>query len=210
MKYSTFSLEKSLLDNGYSYVGGIDEAGRGCLAGPVVAAVVVISNSEQYIPGVWDSKVMSGKRREGVYDKICEKVESYGIGTAEAGEVDELGISEAGSLAMHRAYGNLSVRPDIVLIDGERVRAPNLPSFKIKQGDRRHYVISAASVLAKVFRDRLVRKLAESYPGYGFEQHVGYGTKQHLDALRKLGVTEIHRRTFSPVKRLIGSEDDER
>lgn len=203
MNYSTFSLEQSLLERGYSLIAGIDEAGRGCLAGPVVAAVVVVSNKDQYIPGVWDSKIMTLKRREDVYDELCETVEAFGIGSADAGEIDELGIGEAASLAMRRAYGRLEVRPEIVFVDGARVKSPNFSGYKVKFGDSKHYVISAASVIAKVHRDRFMRNMAERYPGYGFERHVGYGTREHLAAIAENGATAIHRRSYSPIKKFL-------
>ncbi len=210
MKYSTFSLEKALFDQGYSTVAGMDEAGRGCLAGPVVGAVVVISSEEQYLPGVWDSKVMTRNKREELYDHIQDTVDGYGIGIAEAQEIDELGLSEAGSLCMRRAYEELSVRPDIVLVDGIRVRSPNLSKVKIKEGDRKHYVISAASVLAKVYRDRLMDELANRYEGYGFERNVGYGTREHMEALEKFGIVAIHRKTYSPIVKILKGKNDEK
>lgn len=204
MKYSTFSLELALFENGHKRIAGMDEVGRGCLAGPVVAAIVIISSPDQYLAGVWDSKLMTHKARERIYDQLCESVDGYGFGLSEPSEIDDLGIASASSLAMQRAYGSLKIRPDIVLIDGSKVQAPNLPRMKIQQGDRRHYVMSAASVIAKVYRDRLMRELAKKYTGYGFERHVGYGTKQHMSALKSLGVTDIHRKSFSPVKDVIG------
>lgn len=209
-RYSNFSLEYSLLDNGCKFVAGMDEVGRGCLAGPVVAAIVVISGEDQYILGVWDSKIMTKKRREDVYDKILDIADGYGIGESSCGEVDKLGISQAAALAMSRAYELLDFQPDIVLVDGEYVRSPNLRSLKIKEGDSKHFVISAASIVAKVYRDRLMIGLAKKFCGYGFERNVGYGTKEHRDAIAKIGVCEIHRRSFSPVRNYLDGGECEK
>lgn len=205
MKYATFGLETAFFEQGYAAVAGIDEAGRGCWAGPVVAAVVVVSSADQFVVGVRDSKQMSKSARERAFNEIVDRVESYGIGQAEASEIDEIGINEAGSLAMQRAYAALSSRPEIVLVDGSKITSPNLPGKKIDQGDSKHFVIAAASVLAKVFRDRLMRELAalEEYAGYGFDRHVGYGTAFHRDALRKRGVSDIHRKSFAPVRKML-------
>ncbi|MBN2100430.1 ribonuclease HII [Candidatus Dojkabacteria bacterium] len=202
-RFSNFSLEYEYLSSGCKYVAGMDEVGRGCLAGPVVAAVAVISKEDQYIPGVWDSKTMTAKRREDVYDQLLDTVDAYGIGEASCAEIDELGIGPASSLAMQRAYDVLDIKPDIVLIDGEKVQAPNLHSRHLKQGDRKHFIISVSSVIAKVYRDRMMIKLSKQYSGYGFEKNVGYGTKEHRLALESQGVCEIHRKTFSPVKDII-------
>lgn len=210
LRYCNFSLEYSFLNNGCQFVAGIDEVGRGCLAGPVVAAVVVVSNKDQYLPGVWDSKLMTKKRREFAYDKIINVVDGYGVGESSCVEIDEIGIGEASSLAMLRAYEKLKLRPDIVLVDGKFVSSPNLRSMKITQGDRKHYVISAASVVAKVYRDRLMVEMAKKYTGYGFERNVGYGTKEHRDAIEKIGICRIHRKSFSPVKQYIARGKYER
>lgn len=205
MKYATFSKEYVLFRKGYSHVAGIDEAGRGCLAGPVVAAVVVVSSDEQYISGVWDSKLMTIKRREEAFEKICRTVFGWAVGSVGPEEIDQIGIGNAAKKAMEKAYRGLDLdeRPEIVLIDGSRVKTPHLTGFRIKAGDRKHYVISAASVIAKVTRDRIMYEYAEKYPEYGFENHVGYGTKKHLEAIEKYGVTEIHRKSYAPVKRYL-------
>lgn len=199
-RYSNFSLEYSLLNNGCKSVAGMDEVGRGCLAGPVVAAIVVISGEDQYIPGVWDSKIMTKKRREGMYSQILDVADGHGIGKSSCREIDKMGIGWAAALAMRRAYESLDFQPDMVLVDGKYVRTPNLRSLKIKKGDSKHFVISAASVVAKVYRDNLLCKLAEVYPEYGFHKHVGYGTREHIRAIEKFGPCHIHRRSFSPVK----------
>lgn len=204
MKFCTFSLEKSLLDRGYARVAGIDEVGRGCLAGPVVAAAVLVSSETQYLSGVWDSKQMTRSSREAVFNQLCGLVEAYGVGVASVAEIDELGIAEAAARAMLRAYSALSVRPDIVLVDGPpSIASPNLSKLQIVDGDRKHYVISAASVIAKVHRDRLMVSMARDYPRYGFERHVGYGTREHLEALKQYGACEIHRTSYAPVRRVM-------
>lgn len=198
---STFSLEYSLFQQGYAAIGGIDEVGRGCLAGPVVAAAVVITSPEAYIPHVFDSKLMTRSSREKIFGLLCEKVSSFGIGSATAEEIDRVGISYAASMAMARAYDALRVKPDLVIVDGKHVRSPFFHCLKIDKADQKHYVVSVASVLAKVYRDNLMCDLSKTYGGYGFERHVGYGTREHLIALDKLGVCELHRKTYSPVKR---------
>ncbi len=199
MVYPTFSLEYNLLGSGYKLVAGIDEVGRGCLAGPVVAGVVVVSGDEQYLPGVRDSKQMTKLQREKLFDVIIGKVADYGIGEASAVEIDEFGLSRAAKLAMERAYEQLRERPEITIVDGEFIVSPNIKSLKINDGDAKHYVVSAASVIAKVYRDRMMYDLAKKYDCYGFEKHVGYGTAAHLAAIAKFGVCEIHRRSFAPV-----------
>ena len=205
MKYSTFSKEHVLLHNGYPVVAGIDEAGRGCLAGPVVAGVVAISGDDQYLPGVWDSKVMTIKRREEAFKKICEIVDGWAVGIVEPDEIDRIGIDAATTKAMESAYGNLKLecRPEMVLVDGARVTIPNVTGFKIQAGDRKHYVISAASVIAKVSRDRMMYEYSKKYPEYGFESHVGYGTKKHMAAIEENGVTVIHRKSYAPVRKYL-------
>lgn len=203
MIYSTFSLEYALFERGYATVAGIDEAGRGCLAGPVVAAVVVISSPTCYLTGVFDSKLLTRSARESLFDSIIEQVDEYGIGVVSPQDIDQMGISQAASLAMSRAYEQLHEKPDIVIIDGKHVRSPELRGMKFNKADQDHYVVSASSVLAKVYRDRLMSEYARKYPGYGFEKHVGYATIEHKRALQNLGVCEIHRRTYAPVRNII-------
>jgi len=203
MTFPDFSAEYSLFQNGHKYVAGMDEVGRGCLAGPVVAAIVVVSDETQYIPGVNDSKALSASMREKLNEKIIELVASFGIGEASCEEIDELGISPATRLAMERAYDCLSVRPEVTLVDGKYVNMPFISGFRITRGDARRYVISAASIVAKVYRDSLMHELAKKYQGYGFERNVGYGTIEHRSAVERLGICEIHRRTFSPIKEMV-------
>lgn len=200
---SDFSLEKSYLSKGLKIVGGIDEVGRGCLAGPVVAAVVAVTREDQYISGVRDSKKMTEKQREEKYDEIREIAEGYGIGQSSNDEIDKYGIVKATQAAMIRAYKALERDLDLVLIDGSDMVIPNVTCECIVKGDAKHFSISAASVLAKVYRDRMMKKLASEYDVYGFERNVGYGTKEHRDALDTHGFCEIHRKSFSPVKDMV-------
>jgi ribonuclease HII len=200
---SDFSLELSYLKQGLTIIGGIDEVGRGCLAGPVVASVVAVSGEEQFITGVKDSKQMTEKQREDKYDEIREISDGFGIGQASNDEIDKYGIVKATRLAMLRAYRALDQSLDIVLIDGRDMEIPDVRSQCIVKGDAKHFVISAASVLAKVYRDRMMKKLAEKYDVYGFDRNVGYGTKEHRDALDAHGFCDIHRKSFSPVKDMV-------
>jgi len=184
-------------------VCGIDEVGRGPLAGPVVAAAVVL-DSARPIDGLADSKTLSERRRELLFAEVCDKALAWSLGRAEVAEIDAINILQASLLAMQRAVSGLAVQPQHALVDGNRL--PKLPCSgrAIVGGDAIEPCISAASIVAKVARDREMVALDERYPGYGFAQHKGYPTKRHLEALTQLGVSEIHRRTFGPVKRLIG------
>jgi ribonuclease HII len=184
------------------YVVGVDEAGRGPLAGPVVAAAVVL-NPLAPITRLNDSKKLSHKRREALFEEIKEKAIDFAFGRATVEEIEQLNILQATLLAMRRAVLNLSIVPSQVLIDGNQ--APDLP-YEIEtiiRGDQKVATISAASILAKVLRDREMIEYHTQYPDYGFEQHKGYPTKQHLLALENFGVTPIHRKNFIPVKKLL-------
>ena len=174
---------------------GVDEAGRGPLAGPVCAAAVILPKHLQ-IPGLTDSKKLSDKKRRELFPLIQEQAIAYGIGLASEGEIDEINILQATFLAMSRALAQLSVKPDLALIDGNRETDFGVPCRTVIKGDSLSANIAAASVLAKVSRDDLMLKAAEAYPGYGFEIHKGYGTKAHYAALEEKGPCAIHRRTF--------------
>lgn len=187
--------EKRLLEAGYHAVCGIDEAGRGPLAGPVVAAAVILPCPVE-LPGVDDSKKLSEAKREKLYDLILGKASAWGIGTASETEIDEINILNATFLAMRRALDALPVQADYALIDGNRMRGLEIPFDTIIGGDGKVLSIAAASIVAKVTRDRYMKKMALEYPGYHFEKHKGYGTKAHYEALEELGVCPIHRRTF--------------
>jgi ribonuclease HII len=183
-------------------IAGVDEVGRGPLAGPVVTAAVIL-NPARPISGLADSKVLSEARREALYDEIRGKALAWAIGRAEVEEIDDINILQATLLAMQRAVAALPLHPQHVLVDGNR--CPSLPcsAEAIIKGDGRVPVISAASILAKVTRDREMVELDRCYPGYGLAGHKGYPTKAHMAALVELGVTPIHRRSFAPVRRLL-------
>lgn len=184
-------------------LAGTDEAGRGPLAGEVVAAAVIL-DPKNPIAGLADSKKLSEKKREALFVEIQEKALAFSVASATIKEIDELNILHASMLAMSRAVAALTIAPEHVLVDGNRI-PPNLPcsAEAVVKGDARQAAISAASILAKVTRDRAIVKAAECYPEYGFEKHKGYPTAQHLEAIRLHGITPIHRRSFGPVKKIL-------
>lgn len=191
-----FSYETDAKNRGYNIVCGVDEAGRGPLAGPVCAAAVILPEN-CVIDGLNDSKKLSEKKREALFPVITQKAISYSIAFASVEEIENFNILNATYLAMNRAVEGLEVKPDIALIDGNR--APlNAPVFceTIIKGDLKSYSVAAASVLAKVSRDRLMLEYDKKYPEYGFAAHKGYGTKAHYEAIEKFGICEIHRRSF--------------
>lgn len=187
--------ENKALEQGFEIICGIDEAGRGPLAGPVYAAAVILPKGH-IIEGVNDSKKLSEKKREQLFDKIIDECISYGIGIADEKEIDEINILQATFLAMRRAVDNLNVKPDIALIDGNKKPGLDIEQWDIVKGDSKSASISAASILAKVSRDRYMLEMAEKYPEYQFEKHKGYGTKLHYEMIEKYGVSPIHRKTF--------------
>jgi ribonuclease HII len=190
-----FEYEKLYKAQGYEFVCGIDEAGRGPLSGPVVAAACILP-LDLIIPELNDSKKITEKKREKLFDVIKESAISYGIGMASPAEIDELNILNATMLAMHRALEALEVKADFALIDGNVARSFSIPTKTIIKGDSISASISAASILAKVTRDRICLEDAEKYPEYNFAKHKGYSTKEHMDAVRKYGPCEIHRKSF--------------
>lgn len=187
--------ENKAAANGFKAVCGVDEAGRGPLAGPVYAAAVILFEN-QVIEGVNDSKKLSEKKREVLYEKIIDEALDYSIAYASEKEIDELNILQATFLAMQRAVEGLKVKPDYALIDGNRLPILAIPGECIVKGDGKSESIAAASILAKVSRDRFMIKAAEKYPEYQFEKHKGYGTKLHYEMLDNFGPCEMHRRTF--------------
>ena len=187
-----WEIEDSL---GLHPICGVDEAGRGPLAGPVCAAAVILPKHLQ-IPGLTDSKKLTDKKRRELFPIIQEQAIAYGIGLASESEIDEINILQATFLAMRRALDQLTVRPEIALIDGNRETDFGLPVKTVVKGDSLSANIAAASILAKVTRDNLMMELAQQYPEYGFEIHKGYGTKAHYEALRTYGPCPIHRKTF--------------
>lgn len=191
----TMEMEEQLLAEGYAAVCGIDEAGRGPLAGPVVAAAVILASGTEF-PGVNDSKKLTEKKREALFDYIKENALAYGIGRASEQEIDEINILQATFLAMRRAVEALPVSADYALVDGNRIQGLDIPAECVIGGDGKVLSIAAASILAKVTRDREMRALAAQYPEYGFEKHKGYGTKAHYQAIAEHDICPIHRRTF--------------
>lgn len=177
-------------------LAGIDEVGRGPLAGPVLAAAVVL---RQPVDGLDDSKCLSAKRREALVDQLLRSA-AIGIGAASVPEIDRLNVLEASLLAMRRAMGALGLLPDLALVDGRQAPGLPCPVRTVIGGDRLVPEISAASIVAKVARDRLMHRLAARHPGYGWATNVGYGTREHLDGLRRLGASRHHRRSFRPVR----------
>ncbi len=187
------------LPEGQELVAGVDEVGRGPLCGAVVTAAVILDPNRP-IEGLNDSKKLTEARREALFPLIKEHALAWAIGRAEVHEIDQLNILHATMLAMQRAVAGLSVQPDRVLVDGNRCPVLPMPSEPVIQGDGRVPAISAASILAKVTRDREMAEMELLYPGYGIGKHKGYPTREHLTALRTLGATPIHRRSFAPVR----------
>jgi ribonuclease HII len=192
------TLENALRRVGFCHVAGVDEAGRGCLAGPVVAAAVVL-DPDRHIPGVCDSKVVPAAEREQLYDRILARAIGWGVASADPAEIDRVNIHQASLAAMRRAILMLVPLPDIVLVDAFRV--PDLPMAQrgVRHGDRRCAAIAAASIIAKVTRDREMRQLHALDPRYGFDRHKGYATADHLDAVTRFGYSSVHRQSFRPL-----------
>ena len=190
-----WEIERGLIARGITPICGVDEAGRGPLAGPVCAAAIILP-PELEIPGLNDSKKLTDKKRRALYDIIVAEAVSYGIAMASEQEIDEINILQATFNAMERAMEQLTVRPALALIDGNRERPFPVPVQTVIKGDSLSANIAAASILAKVTRDRYMEEMAERYPQYGFEIHKGYGTKAHYAALTEHGPCPIHRRTF--------------
>ena len=196
-----WTLENEIYEEGWSLLCGVDEAGRGPLAGPVCAAAVILPRG-LVIEGLNDSKKLTEKKREALFDPICEKAISFGIAFAGVEEIEEHNILNATYLAMNRAIAKLDPQPALALIDGNRSTGITVQNRCIVKGDARCADIAAASVLAKVSRDRFMLEMARQYPQYRFEQHKGYGTKLHYDMLREYGPSPIHRMSF--LKKLYG------
>lgn len=190
-----YTLENEYREKGFTVIAGTDEAGRGCLAGPVVAAACILPDG-LIIDGLNDSKKLSAKKREKLYDIIIESAVSYAIAEASVEEIDTLNILNAAQLAMRRAVAKLSPQPSLVLVDGNIARDFPMETVTVIHGDAISPSIAAASILAKVYRDRLLVEMDAKYPEYGFAQNKSYSTKAHMDALRKYGPKECHRKTF--------------
>jgi ribonuclease HII len=206
----TLEEEMALFEQGYSFIAGLDEAGRGCLAGPVVAAAVILplSNATEDIlarfNGVNDSKQLTMQAREHLYDQIMHNALAVGVGIGSVEIIDERNILQATKYAMRSALDQLSPTPQALLLDAIQLPSLKIPQRSLIKGDARCLSIAAASIIAKVTRDRLMVALHEEYPNYGFNQHKGYGTAVHLAALRSHGATIHHRRSFAPVRELFG------
>jgi ribonuclease HII len=201
-----FAYESAAKQKGYHTICGIDEAGRGPLAGPVFAAAVILPDG-LYIEGLNDSKKLSAKKRESLFDEITQNAVSYSIGFATEKEIDEINILQATFLAMQRAFGGLQVKPACALVDGNRMPTLGIPTETIIKGDGLSANIAAASILAKVSRDRLMLELDAMYPNYQFAKHKGYGTALHTELIKKYGPSPIHRMTF--LKKILGDGSHE-
>ena len=197
MRGASRSIENELRRLGYVHVAGVDEVGRGCLAGPVVAGAVVL-RADRYVPGVADSKLLTAERREELFGEIVAAAVSWKVAVVDVGEIDRLNIHRASLLAMEQAVMGLEPLPGFVVVDGFRIPNLLMAQRPIPGGDRRSTAIAAASILAKVTRDRLMQDLHAHDPRYGFDRHKGYATKDHLDAVGRFGYSAVHRRTFRP------------
>ena len=191
------TIENAVRRLGYAHVAGVDEVGRGCLAGPVVAAAVVLRSGE-YVPGVADSKVLTAAERERLYPEITAAAVAWSVSIIEPDEIDRINIHKASLKAMRESILALVPLPGFVLVDGFRIPELLMPQRSIIGGDRRSTAIAAASILAKVTRDRIMMALHDADPRYGFNHHKGYATREHLDAVTRYGYSPRHRRTFRP------------
>ena len=198
-----FSYEIEAHENGYNVVCGVDEAGRGPLAGPVFAAAVILP--ENYTHEILnDSKKLSEKKRDLVYDDIIRDAICWSVGIADEKEIDEINILNATFLAMKRAVDGLKIKPDLAYIDGNQYPKTGIKEITIVKGDSKCMSVAAASIIAKVSRDRFMLEIAEKYPEYQFSKHKGYGTKLHYEMIEKYGVSPVHRRTF--LKKILGED----
>jgi len=198
-----YTFEHQAQEQGFNVVCGVDEAGRGPLAGPVCAAAVILPDG-LVIDGLDDSKKLTEKKRDMLYDVICEEAISYGIAFASVEEIEEMNILQATFLAMKRAVESLSVKPDLALVDGNQKPSLDIQARTLVKGDAKSPSIAAASILAKVTRDRLMTEIAEQYPQYEFPKHKGYGTKLHYEKIMEHGISPVHRRSF--LKKITGEK----
>ncbi|MCB5235345.1 MULTISPECIES: ribonuclease HII [Niallia] len=193
--------EKEIRNQGYTYIAGIDEVGRGPLAGPVVTAAVILPE-DFYLPGIDDSKKLSEKKRELFYEVIQQEAIAIGVGIIQPAEIDRINIYQATKKGMLEAVQELSQTPDYLLIDAMKLATP-YPSQSLIKGDSKSVSIAAASIIAKVTRDRMMKELHQEYPDYHFASNMGYGTQEHLVALKECGITIHHRKSFSPIKEMV-------
>lgn len=198
MPFPSAKLELEYLKQGFASVAGLDEAGKGAWAGPVVAGAVILPEDAD-LPGLNDSKLVTEPNRERLYQAILEQAVAWGVGIQDAYTVDEVGLAQAHRMAMQQAVDMLSVRPELLLVDGTGIKQLGVQAVCIIKGDRKVRCIAAASIIAKVTRDRLMRELHESFPQYGFADHKGYGTAQHQQAIARHGVCDLHRLSYEPV-----------
>lgn len=194
-------IERDLWDKGIEYIAGVDEVGRGPLAGPVVTAAVILPHDFDVFE-VNDSKQLSEKKREELYKKILEKAVAVSVGLSDNNLIDEVNIYEATRLAMKQAIESLNITPQKIIVDAMTIDT-KIPQLRLIKGDSKSASVAAASIVAKVIRDHLMQFYARIYPGYGFEKNDGYGTKQHLEGLENKGITPIHRQSFEPVKKIL-------
>ncbi|HHW47108.1 MAG TPA: ribonuclease HII [Clostridiaceae bacterium] len=191
-----YAYERKAYEKGYRYIAGVDEAGRGPLAGPVVAAAVILPDNV-CIYGLNDSKKLTPKQRDSLYDEITEKAVSFSIGIVDEKQIDSINILNATKTAMEKAISSLKPQPDIIFIDAVELENIKIEQVPIVKGDSKSISIAAASIVAKVTRDRLIDELDQFYPQYGFKKHKGYGTKEHIKAIKKYGICPIHRVSFT-------------
>ncbi len=202
-----FSFESEYSKKGYNLIAGMDEAGRGPLAGPVVCACVIMpQGSGKIIDGVNDSKKLTQKKREFLFEKIKQTAICYKIEEVNNKKIDEINILNATKLCMQNAVKNMSIKPDFVLLDYVHNLQLDVPNIAIVKGDAKSYSIACASILAKVYRDKLMEELDKKYPNYNFKKHKGYGTSEHIQNLKKYGKCEIHRDTF--IKHFVGENNE--
>ncbi len=194
-----FSIEKSLHQKGYKNIAGFDEAGRGCLAGPVFAAAVIFPPGF-VIGGVDDSKKIAPSLREILFEEICLKAIAWAVARVEVEEIDEINIHHASLKAMKQALHELTLQPDFLLVDGKFPLVTTMPQRAVVRGDQLCHCVAAASILAKVSRDRWIREESKKYPEFSFAQHKGYGTSKHLEEIKRNGPTPLHRKSFRPLK----------
>jgi len=193
--FELLKYERELAEKGYKIIAGVDEAGRGPLAGPVVAGCVIFP-SEGPFPKANDSKKLSEKAREKLFDEITSMALAWGVGIVDNNTIDEINILEATHLAMRKAIEACDIKPDIAMVDHLTIKGYEGEQFPLTHGDALSVSIGCGSIIAKVTRDRMMIELAKEYPGYGFEKHKGYGTRAHYDAIRELGISPIHRKSF--------------
>ncbi len=198
--------DKKFLRKSVKFIAGVDEAGRGPLAGPVVAAAVIFDKKTS-IKEIKDSKLLTAKKREELFIRIQEKALSIGVGIIEHTEIDKINILQATLKAMKLAVKNLSIKPNLILIDGNKSFDSKIPTRTIVKGDRKSFSIAAASIIAKVTRDRIMIELSKKHPNYLWERNKGYGTKAHIQAIRKYGYTDLHRKTF--LSKILNMNDEE-